>query len=97
MFGMERHSTSPPCGNLVNGLPHDCHTETVAKPGRLGAAQNGKLMQNFVELSRFRSMTLKKTQENLVERMLKINMDVIKCRKENAWVRLMRSHISRKF
>ena len=24
---MERHSTSPPCGNLVDGLPHDCHTE----------------------------------------------------------------------
>ena len=41
--GMEGHSTSPPCGNLVDGLPHDCHTETVAKPGRLGPAQNGKL------------------------------------------------------
>ena len=24
---MKRHSTSPPCGNLVDGLPHDCHTE----------------------------------------------------------------------
>ena len=23
--GMERHSTSPPCGNLVDGLPPDCH------------------------------------------------------------------------
>ena len=22
---MTRHSTSPPCGNLVDGLPHDCH------------------------------------------------------------------------
>ena len=37
---MKRHSTSPPCGNLVDGLPHDCHTETVAKPGRLGPAKN---------------------------------------------------------
>ena len=24
---LKRHSTSPPCGNLVDGLPHDCHTE----------------------------------------------------------------------
>ena len=41
MCGIERHSTSPPCGNLVDGLPHDCHTETVAKPGRQGPAKNG--------------------------------------------------------
>ena len=41
---MKRHSTSPPCGNLVDGLPHDCHnTETVAKPGRLTPAQNDEL------------------------------------------------------
>ena len=56
-WGMERHSTSPPCGNLVDGLPHACHAETVAKPGRLGPAQNDKPMQNFLELSRFCSMT----------------------------------------
>ena len=40
-FFYEKHSTSPPCGNQVDGLPHDCHTETVAKPGRLGPAKNG--------------------------------------------------------
>ena len=34
------HSTSPPCGNFADGLPRDCHTETVAKPARLGPAQN---------------------------------------------------------
>ena len=33
---MKMHSTSPPCGNLVDGLPHDCHTETVAKRARVG-------------------------------------------------------------
>ena len=38
---LKRHSTSPPCGNQVDGLPHDVHTETVAKPGRLGPAKNG--------------------------------------------------------
>ena len=30
-----RHSTSPPCGNLVDGLPHDCHTKTIAKRARV--------------------------------------------------------------
>ena len=39
-FFCEKHSTSPPCGNLVDGLPHDCHTKTVAKPGRLEPAKN---------------------------------------------------------
>ena len=50
---MTRHSTSPPCGNLVDGLPHDCHTETIAKLARLGPAQNGKLIDFFVELAMF--------------------------------------------
>ena len=35
-----KHSTSLSCGNQVDGLPHDVHTETVAKPGRLGPAKN---------------------------------------------------------
>ena len=53
-LGMKRHSTSPPCGNLVDGLPHDCHnTETIAKLARLGPAENDEPMQNFVELSMF--------------------------------------------
>ena len=34
------YSTSPPSGNQVDGLPLVCHTETVAKPGRLGPAKN---------------------------------------------------------
>ena len=28
IYGMEMHSTSPPCGNLVDGLPHDCHNDS---------------------------------------------------------------------
>ena len=28
----KRHSTSPPCGNQVDGLPHDVHTGAVVKP-----------------------------------------------------------------
>ena len=44
---MKRHSTSPPCGNLVDGLPHDCHTEKIAKLTRLGPAKNGELVTVF--------------------------------------------------
>ena len=44
---------SPPCGNLVDGLPRDCHTKTVAKPDRLGPAHNDEPMQNIIELIMF--------------------------------------------
>ena len=33
--------TSSSSGNLVDGLPLVCSTETAAKPGRLGPAKNG--------------------------------------------------------
>ena len=36
------------------------NTETVAKPGRLGPAQNGKLMENFIGLTYFCIITLMK-------------------------------------
>ena len=62
MCWMKKRSTSPPCGNLVDGLPRDCHTKTIAKPARVGPAENGKLMENFFELSRFCSMKYRKTQ-----------------------------------
>ena len=38
-----------------------CHTETVAKPGRLGPAQNGELMQNFIEWTMFCMMIEEKS------------------------------------
>ena len=50
---LEGHSTSPPCGNLVDGLPHDCHMETIAKPARLAPAKNDTTFENFIELSMF--------------------------------------------
>ena len=34
--GMKRHSTSPPCGNLVDGLPHDCLRKQWLSPADLG-------------------------------------------------------------
>ena len=52
-FSMKRHSTSPPCGNQVDGVSHDVqHTETVAKPARPSAAQNDELTHNLIELAR---------------------------------------------
>ena len=40
-------STSLSGGNQVDGLPLASSTETVAKPGRLGPAQNDKLTEKF--------------------------------------------------
>ena len=42
-----RKSTSSLCGTLLTVF-RDCHyTETMAKPGRLGPAQNGTTSENF--------------------------------------------------
>ena len=51
--GMKRHSTSPPCGNLVDGLPHDCHTETIAKLARLAPAKNDELVTKIGRVDKF--------------------------------------------
>ena len=50
-----RHSTSPPCGNQVDGLPPARHTETVAKPARLGPAKNGTTFENFGQVAPYGS------------------------------------------
>ena len=39
--------------NPVDGLPPARHTETVAKPARLGPAENDEPMQNLSKLARF--------------------------------------------
>ena len=65
---MEKHSTSAPCGNLVDGLPHDCYTETVAKPARLGPAQNDKPMHFFIELTVFCIMIEEKKSQDFLSR-----------------------------
>ena len=56
-----RHSTSPPCGNLVDGLLHDCHTETIAKLARLGPAKNGTTLTKFCRVD---NVLLDDLQEN---------------------------------
>ena len=67
-----------PGGNPVDGLPPARHTETIAKLARLGPAENDELMQKIMELTTFCSMKHMKTQENLVERISKSNMNEIK-------------------
>ena len=53
LLALHLSSTSHSGGNLVDGLPPASSTKTVAKPDILGPAQNGKPMQNFIELSMF--------------------------------------------
>ena len=45
------YSTSPPSGNLVDGLPLVCHTKTVAKRGRLGARTQVHLTMKIMFLN----------------------------------------------
>ena len=37
---IDRQSTSPPSGNLVDGLPLDCHTRAVVYEIKRGTAKN---------------------------------------------------------
>ena len=60
-FIWQGNSTSLSGGNLVDGLPPASSMETIAKPARLGPAENGKLIEK-IELSRFCSMKYVKTQ-----------------------------------
>ena len=94
---MTRHSTSPPCGNLVDGLPHDCHTETIAKLASLGPAKNGTTPPEFGRVDNILEDEFQENRQNIFERMSKINMDVIKCRKCNARARLMGFQIFENF
>ena len=79
---MKRHSTSPPCGNQVDGLPHDVHTETVAKPGRLGPAQNDELTQKNVELARFCMMDEKNSPRTFCPKYIEDSDKCIKVQKK---------------
>ena len=69
---MKRHSTSPPCGNMVDGLPHDCYRKTIAKPTGLGPTENDELMENFIEITMFCSMTSTNVPGFIVQNILKI-------------------------
>ena len=53
----KRHSTSPPCGNLVDDLPRDCHTETqsIRRTGHPRTSMN--FVVSFVFLIKFHIMS----------------------------------------
>ena len=59
--GMKGRSTRPPCGNLVDGLPHVCHTETMTKLARLEPAENDTTPP---EVGRVDNILLGDLQEN---------------------------------
>ena len=60
---MKRHSTSPPCGNLVDGLPHDCVIirKQWLSPADLGPHNMMNYHPKMIELTRFCSINFKKT------------------------------------
>ena len=59
--GSEFLSTSAPSGNQVDGLPLDCHTETIAKLDRVEPAKNDTRPPEF---SRVDNVSVDEIQEN---------------------------------
>ena len=47
-----------PCGNLVDGLPHDCHTETMVRRADPGPHKMVNYHPKMIELTMFCSITL---------------------------------------
>ena len=72
---MKGSSTSPSGGNLVDGLPPaSSNTETVAKPGSLGSHKMMNQREIWLSTQGFARLRSRKPTENIVERMLKINI-----------------------
>ena len=94
--GWLSHSTGPPRGNQVDGLPRVCRTETVGQEKKKGPAINSTTLS---EIGRFSKVLLdgiaKSAQKNVVERIMEININVFKGRKCNASTVPMRSQISK--
>ena len=81
---------SHPCGNLVDGLPHDCHTETVAKRARVGPRT--PVVLTLQKLFRMEiSCTGARLSDMIVlDDVLKIWIELIKWRNGNAMKKFYR-------
>ena len=60
---VKRHSTSPPCGNLVDGSPYDCHTETVGYENKKEPTMNGTTTPQIRRVSNVLLDELKKSAQ----------------------------------
>ena len=82
--GMTKHSTSPPCGNLVDGLPHDCHTKTVAKRARVEPRTQMHVTMKMLFQIMFASKKCLLITIIVLDNVLKLWIELIKQRNDNA-------------
>ena len=75
---MKRHSTSPPCGNLVDGLPHDCHTKTIAKRARVEPRTQVHVTMKKLFWNIISSISARLSDMILSDYILKILIELIK-------------------
>ena len=79
-----RHSTSPPCRNLVDGLPHDCHTKTIAKRARVGPRTQVHMPIKMLFQRRISSSSVLGSPIIVLDNVLKIWIELIIQRNDNA-------------
>ena len=80
---MKRHSTSPPCGNLVDGLPHDCHTKTIAKRARVEPRTPILLTMKMLFSTEISSNSARLSDMIVLDIVLKLWIELIKYRNDN--------------
>ena len=87
---MKRHSTSPPCGNLVDGLPHDCHTKTIAKRARLGPRTPVLSTMKMLFWRKLSSISSLESDMIVLDNVSKLWIELIKWRNDNAMEKFYR-------
>ena len=78
MKGKKGHSTSLPCGNLVDGLPHACHTKTIAKRARVRPRTQIVFSMKKLFLIRMSSTSGRRIDMIILDYILKIWIELIK-------------------
>ena len=92
---IEGQSTSPPSGNLVDGLPLDCHTKTVAKRKSRRPRTTVLLTMKIMFLSVNASQSVLVKSKISLSYVLRLWMKKVRCQNANAGTEFYPHEISR--
>ena len=80
---MTRHSTSPPCRNLVDSLPRDCHTKTIVQRARLKPRTRVEMTMKLLFWIRISPISRLGSAIIVLDNVSKIQIELIKQRNDN--------------
>ena len=84
---------SPPCGNLVDGLPHACYTKTVAKRPRAEPRTQMHMTMKMMFLIIISSISVRGSDMIVLDNVIKIWIELIKLRNDNVMEKFYRGRV----